>query len=571
MNILRTHRLVALIVVALGITLSVQVLILAGITMWLVPGSDCVHDPAYRDPAPIAPDGQPANYLHTCGSRIFDSQGREVRITGLNWSGMEYSDYVPGGLGVRKWQDILDQIAALGYNTIRLPLTNETLEAKRHIGGVNFATNPDLQGLSGLGMLDVIVGGARDRGLKVILDRHRPTPTTWPPLWYNTEVPEERWIADWRMLAARYYGDDTVIGVDLHNEPRNPSTWGSDDLATDWRLAVERAGNAVHEVNPCLLVFVEGIEDYDGDHYWWGGNLDGVRAAPIRLRVPNRVVYSPHDYGPNLSDQVWFHAPNFPRNLPAEWDRRWGYIHREGIGPVVVGEFGGRSVGDDPEGQWQRTLLAYLQEHSMGALVWSLNPNWDTGGILAGDWQTVDRDKQEAYRQILAAPIDVGAGGAFGRAPTRLKVLFRQGRTGEQDGSIVFAFRIVNDGPEALDLSRLELRYWLRTGEAIDAEQQAVVDSANPRAAYTLADVVPTNRGSQDYYLRVRFAPGAGAVGRYQRSEEIAVRFPMTGWTNHALAGDYSFAGVPERPDSFREWDRATLYLDGRLVWGTEP
>lgn len=130
---------------------------------------------------------------------------------------------------------------------------------------------------------------------------------------------------------------------------------------------------------------------------------------------------------------------------------------------------------------------------------------------------------------------------------------------------------VIQNGPEALDLSRLELRYWLRTGEAIDTEQQAVVDSANPRAAYILADVVPTNRGSQDYYLRVRFAPGAGAVGRYQRSEEIAVRFPRTGWTNHALAGDYSFAGVPERPDSFREWDRATLYLDGRLVWGTEP
>ena len=58
---------------------------------------------------------------------------------------------------------------------------------------------------------------------------------------------------DWKMLAQRYAGNTTVIGADLHNEPHaegtNPAAtgacWGCGDTARDWRLAAERAGNAI--------------------------------------------------------------------------------------------------------------------------------------------------------------------------------------------------------------------------------------------------------------------------------------------------------------------------------------
>jgi len=62
------------------------------------------------------------------------------------------------------------------------------------------------------------------------------------------------------MLAERYSGVDTVIGVDLHNEPHGPATWGSEDPDTDWRLAAERAGNAILEAQPNLLIIVQGVE-----------------------------------------------------------------------------------------------------------------------------------------------------------------------------------------------------------------------------------------------------------------------------------------------------------------------
>ena len=40
-----------------------------------------------------------------------------------------------------------------------------------------------------------------------------------------------------------------VIGADLHNEPHSPACWGCGDPNTDWRLAAERAGNAILSVN----------------------------------------------------------------------------------------------------------------------------------------------------------------------------------------------------------------------------------------------------------------------------------------------------------------------------------
>src|SRR5262249_7780327 len=154
-----------------------------------------------------------------------------------------------------------------------------------------------------------------------------------------------------------------------------PATWGDGNPRTDWRLAAERAGNAILSVNPEWLIFVEGVEKYQGDVYWWGGNLEGARDFPVRLSRPDKLVYSAHVYGPEIWPQSWFHAPAFPNNLPAVWQRHWAYLQLEHRAPVLLGEFGGRSVGQDPAGKWQRSLIAYLQRTGTSYTYWSWNPN----------------------------------------------------------------------------------------------------------------------------------------------------------------------------------------------------
>lgn len=541
-----------------------------------VPNAAFAYDACRRDPAAVppavGPDGRPANYLHTCGDRLYDARGREVRITGVNWFGLETDTFAPHGLWSRNWRSILDQIADLGYNAVRLPFSNELLGPGAAPKGINYDRNPDLVGLSGLALLDRILGGARERGLRVVLDRHRPTSAGQSQLWYTEEVPEERWIADWRTLAERYRGDDTIIGVDLHNEPQGAATWGSGDLSTDWRLAAERAGNAVLAADPYLLIFVEGVARQGGDWYWWGGNLIGADAAPVRLDIPGRLVYSPHDYGPGVFWQGWFSDPDFPRNLPRIWDRHWGSLASRRAAPVVLGEFGGRSVGGDAEGQWQRALVAYLSSGGIGFFVWSLNPNSaDTGGLLGGDWVTVVADRYELYKTSLAPPIASWDGAPTrddAATPPRLRALYRAADAAERTTAISFGLRVQNDGRRPVELERLEIRYWLRASERRGSELRGEVDWAAVGAAHVAAALVPVSADGVDGYLRLTFDQLAGEVPGYATSGDIVVRLHRADWSELVQTNDYSFD--PASTD-FREAPRIGIYLDGTLVWGREP
>ena len=196
------------------------------------------------------------------------------------------------------------------------------------------------------------------------------------------------------MLAQHYRGNATVIGADLANEPHGPATWGDGNPSTDWRMAAEQAGNAVLAANPDWLIIVEGIEQYHGDFYWQGGNLEGAEQYPVHLSEPDKLVYSAHDYGPEVYAQSWFQAANFPHNLSAVWEKHWAYLQKVGNGPVFVGEFGGRSMGQDTEGVWQRTLVNFLKTNNISYTYWAWNPDsTDTGGILQDNWKTVNQSK----------------------------------------------------------------------------------------------------------------------------------------------------------------------------------
>ncbi len=355
---------------------------------------------------PSTPHARPAvtnpddGYFRGLGGQLVDSSGRGVRFTGVTWFGFETKAFAPHGLWARNWEDMLNQMEAAGFNTIRLPYSNQLLGDLAAVPqGINYTKNPDLVGLKGLALMDRIIDGAGRRGLKVILDEHGLTADGQTDLWYTDQVPESQWINDWATLARHYRGNRGVIGADLDNEPHGAATWGDGNPRTDWRLAAEAAGNAILAVNPHWLIFVEGIETYDGDAYWWGGNLEGAGQFPVRLSVPNKLVYSPHDYGPSVGPQKWFAAPDFPSNLPAVWQQHWTYLQQQNMAPIVVGEFGGPSVGQDPDGVWQRTLIDYLKNNGIGYWYWAWNPDSaDTGGILKEDWKAVNESKLRALQ-----------------------------------------------------------------------------------------------------------------------------------------------------------------------------
>lgn len=370
-----------------------------------------------RDAAVIegdAPAG--AGWFSTAGNQIVDDAGAPVKIAGVNWFGFEGTNMSPNGLWTRGYQEMMDQMLAEGFNTIRLPFSSDMLHATTPALGIDAAKNPDLVGLTPIEVMDRIVAYAGEIGLRIILDHHRSDAgagTSANGLWYDAQHTEAQWIADWQMLAARYADQPAVIGADLHNEPYNGS-WGGGG-ANDWARAAEAAGNAIGEANPNWLIFVEGIASYGGENYWWGGNLMGVCDRPIVLDVDDKLVYSAHDYPNSIYPQPWFQGPDFPGNLPETFDGMWGYIHREEIAPVLVGEFGTK-LTDPKDVAWFEAITAYLGgdfdldgdsdlapgEEGIGWTYWSWNPNsGDTGGILQDDWRTVNEDKLAYLQPIM--------------------------------------------------------------------------------------------------------------------------------------------------------------------------
>jgi aryl-phospho-beta-D-glucosidase BglC (GH1 family) len=368
-------------------------------------------------------------YLHTAGDQIIDSNGSVVKLAGVNWFGLETSNYAPHGLWARGYKSMMDQMKQLGFNTIRLPFSDQLFDTGSTPNGIDFTQNPDLQGLNGLGIIDKIVAYAGQIGMKIFLDHHRSDAGSGAEgsgVWYTPAYPEARWIADWTMLASRYAGNPTVIGADLHNEPHGPVDWGAGD-ANDWRLAAERAGNAVLAVNPSWLIIVEGIDNGPSGSYWWGGNLSAAGAYPVQLNVANRLVYSAHDYPASVYPQNWFSDPSYPSNLPAVWDKNWGYLFRQNVAPVLLGEFGTR-LATTSDQQWAAKLVAYLGgdmngngtsvlasgQQGVSWTYWSWNPNsGDTGGILQDDWTSVNTAKVALLQPIefpltgSSAPVEV--------------------------------------------------------------------------------------------------------------------------------------------------------------------
>ena len=75
-----------------------------------------------------AAGGVGSGYWHTRGNQILDSAGNPVRIAGINWYGFETPDDIAHGLWVQDYHTVIDDIKALGYNTIRIPFSNQMVE-----------------------------------------------------------------------------------------------------------------------------------------------------------------------------------------------------------------------------------------------------------------------------------------------------------------------------------------------------------------------------------------------------------------------------------------------------------
>jgi len=159
------------------------------------------------------------------------------------------------------------------------------------------------------------------------------------------------------------------------------------NAATSARSASAAAiGNLVLSECPRLLIFVEGVGRGSPPHScelcFWGENLLGLNRTGLALVRPDRLVLSPHAYGPGTDGRMWYFNrtafPDFPSNMPAVWTRHFLAPARAAGATLVVGEWGGVYEGNDE--LWQDQFKSWLLDEGLSSIYWALNPNsGDTG------------------------------------------------------------------------------------------------------------------------------------------------------------------------------------------------
>jgi hypothetical protein len=111
-----------------------------------------------------------------------------------------------------------------------------------------------------------------------------------------------------------------MIGTDVANERQGScaelvlvstsgTKWDNSNDPNNYKKFIGKVGNAVHSINNTLLIIVEAIQRFEGHDTNWGGNLRAVKDYPIVLNTPNKVVYSPHEYGRPSRNHGGFAVP----------------------------------------------------------------------------------------------------------------------------------------------------------------------------------------------------------------------------------------------------------------------
>jgi endoglucanase len=371
----------------------------------------------------------PAGYLSTSGNQIVDSNDNPVRIDSIGWNG---TDGAAGsalqGLYAASYQTIMNAIKADGFNTIRIPWSDVALTSMPASSSIDYALNPALQGLNTLQIFQQIVAYAGQIGLKIIFDHHTDDggPNGWGGqqangIWFDSgpgsdgtdgsgttgTVTAAKFEQDWVTLASTFKGNSTVIGYDLDNEPTSGGdiNWGQGG-PTDIQAMYTTVGNAVEAADPGALIIAEGPQEYNAPGAGSGmstnvaapeGDLTGVATDPVTLNIPNKVVYSVHEYPSTISGTEVDSGSAYVQEMNAAW----GYLETQNIAPVWIGEMGGSLDGTAEsagsglanEQAWASTLLGYMngQDGAQGGPTFTGNQqpisgSWWLAGAESGQY-----------------------------------------------------------------------------------------------------------------------------------------------------------------------------------------
>lgn len=129
---------------------------------------------------------------------------------------------------------------------------------------------------------------------------------------------------------------------------------------------------------------------------------------------------------------------------------------------------------------------------------------------------------------------------------------------------INYSFTIVNTGEHTVDLKETKVRYYFKEEEEKPLRFEVYYfGDGDTEDVHGKFFNIP-NGQKANRYLEISFSKGAVSPG-----ETLHVRgiFYREDWSSFNQEDDYSFNPV----DEYVDWDRITIYVSDKLVWGVEP
>jgi hypothetical protein len=397
----------------------VAALVVAGLVgLACDPAAGVGSDPSLR--AGAGPTGCPAHpakthrasgWLHTCGSRIIDSRGHQIRLLGIDIPSMAFGDgqEVPYSSPCDGWSQppsfAAGDIASWGFNSVEIAIAWADLEPTPPTqSGGKFVHHYNAQYLAAL---DDVIAAFHAHGVAVVLlmDAY-----LWSPAFRDVKLPnglvqcsgkgmptwlypnggglaqivqaeksffqdqsnvQAGFVSAWKAVAKRYAKNPAVVGADILNEPYETLTvtWpGASKIrpkALHLASFYDRVGGAIHAVNPHLLLLFQDQRSRR-THMW----------ALTRRPDLTNAVFTTHFYADDWQPHGLARMQEV-RQRATSWNV-----------PTHVGEFTAfnetNAGGFGPSPHWKsntKKMLTYCKAKDIGWFIFSYGP----GGFQTPD------------------------------------------------------------------------------------------------------------------------------------------------------------------------------------------
>lgn len=229
----------------------------------------------------------------------------------------------------------------------------------------------------------------------------------------------------------------------------------------------------------------------------------------------------------------------------------------------------------------QQGALGYI-EYSFDASAGNLAANSNSGPIQSGigkqNWTALNESDDYSYGDHSSYTktdrITLYRNGnlVWGVEPPsvipvqRLKV-YSQNLSSATTNSISTYIQVRNEGNTPTSYQKMTVRYWLTADGVAPLNfylDYAVLGNANVKGKVVKPS--PPLAGA-DSYLELSFDAGLGMFYPLSGTGNIQYRLAKSDWSNLNQADDFSYQAA----NTMQENSRMTVYLDGMLVYGSEP